>query len=555
MDDFLLARVIDGRYLIRRRLGRGSAGSVFEGEHLQTKRRVAIKVLHYVLSASGELRSRFEREAQAASRLSHPACVSVLDFGRIAKIEPAGGADDLLGIPYLVMEFVSGELLLDRIHKGPLAAGEALLILRGVLSGLRHAHGLGIVHRDVKPENIMLSSVGDPTPLVKLLDFGLAHDLSSDAAGASAHLEQGKVFGSPRYLSPEQAVGQPADARSDLYALGVVLFEMVCGRPPFVRTELVDLLHDHASAPPPSPRQFTPSLSSELEAVILKLLAKPPEQRYQTADELQAALASCPEWAASGAADPAWSSRIVLVDPEELLPASVPASVPTNVPTYAPASVPTYVPASVPTYAPASVPANVPTYAPASVPANVVASVPMSVAAEVPTNVPEPVPAASNFSTPNLRPARWRNVAFVVVVLLLVAAGVIVRATRHNEVAMPTVAVASNPERAPESRLSPTGRRHLSVAQDYARKFWCSAAIDELETGVHEAPELRTDPELTRTMLPCLRAKTQDKTVEFLVTVVGRGAKPGLESALSEDLKPDVRDGVQRVLQRLASRR
>src|SRR3954470_2641759 len=156
MDDFLLARVIDGGYLIRRRLGRGSAGSVYEGEHVQTKRRVAIKVLHYALSASGELRSRFEREAQSASRLSHPACVSVLDFGRIAKIEPAGGADELLGMPYIVMEFVQGELLLDRIHKPPLAAPEALLIARRLLSGLRHAHGLGIVHRDVKPENIML---------------------------------------------------------------------------------------------------------------------------------------------------------------------------------------------------------------------------------------------------------------------------------------------------------------------------------------------------------------------------------------------------------------
>src|SRR6476620_10929789 len=116
MDDFLLARVIDGRYLIRRRLGRGSAGSVYEGEHLQTKRRLAIKVLHYALADSGELRTRFEREAQSASRLSHPACVSVLDFGRIAKIEPAGGADELLGMPYIVMEFVQGELLQHRME-------------------------------------------------------------------------------------------------------------------------------------------------------------------------------------------------------------------------------------------------------------------------------------------------------------------------------------------------------------------------------------------------------------------------------------------------------
>ena len=109
--------------------------------------------------------------------------------------------------------------------------------------------------------------------------------------------------------------------------------------------------------------------------------------------------------------------------------------------------------------------------------------------------------------------------------------------------------------RVPESRLSPAGRRHLSVAQDYSRKFWCSAAIDELQTGLHEAPELRADPQLTRTMIPCLRTKTQERTLEFLVTVVGRDAKRELESALTEDLKPDVRDGVQRALAQIASRR
>jgi serine/threonine protein kinase len=493
MDDFLLARVIDGRYLIRRRLGRGSAGSVFEGEHVQTKRRVAVKVLHYDLAASGELRTRFEHEAQSASRLSHPACVSVLDFGRIAKIEPAGGADELLGMPYLVMEFVRGELLLDRIHKGPLAAPEALLITRGVLSGLRHAHGLGIVHRDVKPENIMLSCVGEATPLVKLLDFGLAKDITPEGTGAQqAQLEHGLIFGSPAYLSPEQAAGHPADARSDLYALGVVLFEMACGRPPFERTDLIDVVQDHLSTLPPSPRAFTPSLSPELEAVILTLLAKAPESRFQTADELQAALAGCPEWEGSGAADPAWSTRIQLIAAPPPLPA----------------------------------------------------------------NVPEPAPPAADVSIANLRPTRWRSVLGVVALLLVVGVGIGLE-RRRRAVLTPTPApVGTGGVVEPsESRLSPAGRRHLGVAQEYSRKFWCSAAIDELETGLREAPELRADPQLTRSLIPCLRTKTQDKTVEFLVTVVGRDAKRELESALTEQLRPDVRDGVQRALARIASRR
>jgi hypothetical protein len=516
MDDFLLARVIDGRYLIRRRLGRGSAGSVFEGEHLQTKRRVAVKVLHYALAASGELRSRFEREAQSASRLSHPACVSVLDFGRIAKIEPAGGADELLGMPYLVMEFVDGELLLDRIQKGPLGASEALWITRGLLSGLRHAHGLGIVHRDVKPENIILSSVGEAMPLVKLLDFGLAKDTTPERAGApEVHTERGLIFGSPAYLSPEQAAGQPADARSDLYSLGVVLFEMICGRPPFVREQLIDVVRDHVSTLPPSPRELTPSLSRQMEAVILTLLEKDPESRFQTADELQAGLAGCPEWEGSGAAaDSSWSARIQLNAQQAMMAA-----------------------ASAPEPAPE----------PAAAPAPAVAP--------VPANVPEPVPAAAEVSIANLRPTVWRNMGVVLVLLLAVGAAAGLTRHRWAEKLAPLVApVGTAPVVAPESRLSPAGRRHLSAAQDFGRKFWCSAAIDELQTGMHEAPELRADPQLTRTVIPCLRTKTQEKTLEFLATL-GRDAKPELEAALTEDLRPDVREGVQRALARIASRR
>jgi serine/threonine protein kinase len=522
MDDFLLARVIDGRYLIRRRLGRGSAGSVYEGEHVQTKRRVAIKVLHYALSASGELRSRFEREAQSASRLSHPACVSVLDFGRIAKIEPAGGADELLGMPYIVMEFVQGELLLDRIHKGPLAAPEALLITRGLLSGLRHAHGLGIVHRDVKPENIMLQHVGEETPLVKLLDFGLAREMPLDGEADSdshaehePHAEHGKIFGSPAYLSPEQAAGQPADARSDLYSLGVVLFEMVSGRPPFVRTELMDVVHDHLATPPPSPRAFVPSLSPELEAVILTLLAKPPESRFQSADELQAALATCPEWVGSGAADPGWSMKIALIEPP-------PLATPTAQPALAAPALP---------------------------------QVPAVMAP--PANVPQRAPSLSDLSIANLRPTRWRGL--VLVLGLLLAGGGTYAVLRHRggAVVVPEAAAGTGTGtvRASESRLSAGSQRHLALALDYSKKFWCSAAIDELATGVHEEPELRADPQLVRMMIPCLRAKTQDKTLDFLVTVIGRDARPELESALAEELRPDVRDGVQRALSRIANRR
>jgi hypothetical protein len=292
----------------------------------------------------------------------------------------------------------------------------------------------------------------------------------------------------------------------------VVLFEMVCGRPPFARTDLHDVLHDHVATPPPSPRAFMPSLSPELEAVILTLLAKAPEGRFQTADELQAALAGCPEWQSSGAADPGWSTRIALIEPPPPTPVPEP---------------------------------------PPPAPAAMLAPAPL------PANVPAPLPMAADVSVANLRPRRLRN--FVVVTLVLLLAGSVTVGLTYHRV----VAAAPAPEpgsgvgsvREPESRLSPAGRRHLTLAQDYSRKFWCSAAIEELATGFHDDPELRADPAVTRMMIPCLRTKNQDKTLEFLVTVVGRDARRELESALTEELKPDVRDGVQHALARLPSRR
>src|SRR5262249_41958399 len=162
---------------------------------------------------------------------------------------------------------VKGELLSDRIAKGKLPPHTAVVIARGVLAALRHAHGLDLVHRDIKPANISLASVGETEPPGKLLDFGLAKRVARDSEPPLAQM--GMVFGTPGYLSPEQAMGKPADARSDLYAFGVVLFEMVCGFPPFVQPEALEVIRDHIRTPPPSPRRLTPELSTQIEAVIL----------------------------------------------------------------------------------------------------------------------------------------------------------------------------------------------------------------------------------------------------------------------------------------------
>src|SRR5262249_20349031 len=149
---------------------------------------------------------------------------------------------------------------------------------------------------DVKPSNIMLAASGETLPLIKLLDFGLAKNIAPDSLDAQQALtEMGMVFGTPGYLSPEQAMGNPTDARSDLYALGIVLFEMICGCPPFVSAEPLQVVRDHAMTPPPKPTRFVATLSAPLEAAILKALAKDPKDRFQSAEELQAALAACPE--------------------------------------------------------------------------------------------------------------------------------------------------------------------------------------------------------------------------------------------------------------------
>jgi serine/threonine-protein kinase len=310
-EDPLVGATIDGRYRIKARLGQGGVGAVYHGEHVETRRQVAVKVLHAMFAGTDEFHRRFEREAQAASKLTHPSCVSVIDFGRVERVEPITAGARLLGIPYLVMEFVRGEALAERLQRASTAMmpAEAVVIARGVASALRHAHGLGIVHRDIKPANVMLVEDGGTGLLVKLLDFGLAKMVGEDAGSASEPLTQaGMVFGTPGYLSPEQAAGHGADARSDVYALGVMLYEMVVGRRPFVRQDPLDVVRDHLNTLPPPPRAVGAQISVELEQAILKALAKDPKGRWQTAEEFSTALAKVPEMT-GGEAKPATGDR------------------------------------------------------------------------------------------------------------------------------------------------------------------------------------------------------------------------------------------------------
>ncbi|HET6150432.1 MAG TPA: serine/threonine-protein kinase [Polyangia bacterium] len=274
-----LGTVLQGRYRIQYKIAAGAMGVVYKGERLQLGRPVAVKFLHPWIASQKTFLSRFENEARAMSRLAHPHCVSVIDFG-------------VEGSPYLVMDFVTGQTLRDALGQGPQPPARALHVVRQLLAGLGHAHAQGIVHRDLKPDNLILSDEEGLEDHLRILDFGLAKLRDGPAMTA------GLAVGTPSYMSPEQtgAAGS-VDARSDLYAVGVLLFEMLAGRKPFEANHIGELILMHRETAVPPLRQAVPggAISAELEAVVGKAMAKRQDDRYQSAAELAAALEATPE--------------------------------------------------------------------------------------------------------------------------------------------------------------------------------------------------------------------------------------------------------------------
>jgi hypothetical protein len=254
-------------------------GVVYKGERVQLGRAVAVKFLHPWIAAQKTFLSRFENEAKAMSRLLHPHCVSVIDFG-------------VEGSPYLVMDFVTGRTLRDLMLGERLAPGRAMRLGQQLLAGLAHAHEQGIVHRDLKPENLILSEEVGLKEHLRILDFGLAK------LRDGPQMTAGMAVGTPSYMSPEQSGSEGAiDSRTDLYTVGVVLFEMFAGRKPFQSENVGEVILMQREAPPPKLRAVAPDAgySAELEALLDKALSKLPEDRFQSAGEMAAALAATPE--------------------------------------------------------------------------------------------------------------------------------------------------------------------------------------------------------------------------------------------------------------------
>jgi beta-lactam-binding protein with PASTA domain len=255
--------VIDGRYRVVRKIGAGGMADVYCAEDTHLGRKVALKLLHARFAQDREFVERFRREASSAAGLQHPNVVGVYDRGEFD------------GTYYIAMEYCEGQSLKEIvIRTAPLAPERAIAITKQMLVAARFAHRRNVIHRDLKPHNVIL----DAEDNVKVTDFGIAR------AGASDITEVGAIMGTAQYLSPEQAQGRPVTEASDLYSIGVVLFEMLTGRAPFEGDSAVAVALKHVNQPPPSPRELVPALPPELEAVVLKALAKDPAQRYNDAD-------------------------------------------------------------------------------------------------------------------------------------------------------------------------------------------------------------------------------------------------------------------------------
>jgi hypothetical protein len=319
----LVGRIISGRYRIEAPIAAGGMGAVFRGEHLHMRKRVAIKILHAETEGLAGLAAQFEREAMAGAHVSHPNVAIATDFGEL---------DD--GSYFLVLEYLRGITLAEVLERGPMEVPRAVHIAKQIAAGLQAVHAMGIVHRDVKPRNVML--VQGPEDQAKLIDFGFAKVETERMSVARADEppldgalhDADTVFGTIGYLAPEAARGMDAvDDRSDLYALGAMMYEMFTGKRPFEAAKNAELFHLHRTAPVPPFRERAPELAgivpAAIEAVVVRLLAKEPSQRFQQGADVIAAL----ERAVLASTRPpppvrADESAVDIVIPPELAPRS-----------------------------------------------------------------------------------------------------------------------------------------------------------------------------------------------------------------------------------------
>ncbi len=273
----LVGQVLFGEYTITKKLGEGGMGAVYLAKQGSIDQLIAVKVLHEHSAESEELIQRFHREAKVVSMLTHPNIIRVFIFGRTQH-----------GLLYLAMEYVEGQSLRGLLDKGPMDEITAIKIMKQLCSGLSEAHDLGVIHRDLKPDNVLLTEFRGESNFVKILDFGIAKIKQPDGQEEAQKLTQaGIVYGTPEYLSPEQAQALELDQRTDIYSLGVMLFEFMTGRVPFQGSAPVQILTAHVFNEPPRPSELAPDrVAPTMERIIMKAMAKDTKERYFSAMEM-----------------------------------------------------------------------------------------------------------------------------------------------------------------------------------------------------------------------------------------------------------------------------
>ena len=331
-DDPLLGQVL-GNYRIARLLGAGGMGRVYLGVNQQINSRVAIKVLSEECAKDRGLVDRFFTEARAVNVIRHESIVNVVDINQLPD-----------GRPYIVMELLEGESLAELIRRGPIALGTLASVVLQVLGGLAAAHDKGIIHRDLKPDNIFVTRSGR----AKILDFGIAK-LQPELGAVNEGTRTGALIGTPFYMPPEQALARPVDARSDLYSIGIILYEAVTGRRPFQGSTIYELLKQHVEVEPAPPSSMRYDLPPALEAVIRRAMAKSPSHRFQSAQEFAQALEGAGHGLSTDPASAAGNYGAAPAYAPSPPPWTAPAP-PTAPAAYAPA--PVYAPSPVPSHHP-----------------------------------------------------------------------------------------------------------------------------------------------------------------------------------------------------------
>jgi serine/threonine-protein kinase len=429
-----------GAYRIVEQLGQGGMSTVYKAYHAALDRYVALKVLHPVFKGDREFLARFQREARIVARLEHPRIVPVYDFSEHE------------GTPYLVMRFVEGRTLKAVLAaESPLPYARIVEILCPVAEALEYAHGLGVLHRDIKPSNVLLTRDGK----VYVTDFGLAKMVQS----GDASISQDRMIGTPQYISPEQAKGETLDQRTDLYSLGVILFEMVTGRVPFVADTPFAVVHDHIFSPLPLPSKVNPAVPPALEQVILKALAKAPADRYQAAGELVGALGavvgSLCEPVSPGPVQPPTATPEQTGAPPSTV--TIPSAAAVSTPAGAAAALP---PAPAGPAAQAEAPSTIELPAPYAAAAGLAAEAPAATAESRPSlEQPSPPAARAEAAAPRKQRAYrwllWVLGGLVLVVLLLFVGGPIIRQRRARLATATALAVAPTPPAAAAFPLRP----------------------------------------------------------------------------------------------------